>query len=109
MSGDESNGGVDHWETHCGRCGDEYPRERESRICEDCEKDIQRKKLLDGVRCDRCEGHGYVYGTYCDVQRAMSGRDEVCPECHGSGRVAWSPDLDDVHPDLRTEVKICAE
>lgn len=42
----------DHWETHCGRCGDEYPRHRESRICESCETELQWSKLIDGVRVD---------------------------------------------------------
>jgi len=92
------------WETHCGRCGDEYPRERESRICESCEKSIQMEKLTEGVRCDRCDGHGRIYGSICDIQRAMNGRDTRCPECHGDGRVAWEPETNEVHPDLRTEV-----
>lgn len=98
-----------HWERHCSRCGESYPRSRESRICEACEKQIQMSKLLDGVRCEHCDGHGNVYGTYCDVQRAMNGRDTRCPECHGSGRVEWTPDIEDVHPDLRFEVKARAE
>ena len=93
------------WETHCGRCGDEYPRERESRICERCEKQIQRKRLMDGVQCDRCNGHGRIYGTWCDLERAMNGRDKLCPVCDGSGRTAWTPDPKDVHPDLRAMVE----
>ena len=94
----------DHWETHCGRCGDAYPPTRDSRICESCEIQLQWAKLVDGVRCARCDGHGRVYGTYCDLERAMNGRAERCPECHGSGRVGWRPDPDEVHPSLRGEV-----
>lgn len=90
-------------ESTCMRCGDPMDRE-ESALCESCEKHIQWKKLMDGVSCDYCDGHGWVYGTICDIQRAMNGRDERCPECLGSGRVAWRPDPEDVHPDLRAEV-----
>lgn len=99
----------DYYEYHCGRCGEEYPRDRDDRLCESCVKSIQMKQLMDGVRCDYCDGHGYVYGTICDLQRAMNGRDELCPECHGSGRVAWRPDPEDVHPDLRMEVRARVE
>lgn len=105
---DQLGDGTHHWDTHCSRCGDEYPREREERLCESCVKEIQRKKLLDGIRCPNCDGEGYVYGTICDLQRAMNGRDQRCPECHGTGTVAWKPDLEDVHPDLRMEVKVHA-
>lgn len=95
----------DYYEWHCSRCGDEYPRDRDDSICEDCQKEIQFEALLEGVRCKRCDGHGRVYGTICDVQRAMNGRDTMCPECHGTGRVAWDPDLENVHPDLRAEAR----
>lgn len=104
-SGDET----DHWDTHCSRCGDEYPDGRETRICESCEKKIQRRKIVDGVRCERCDGNGYIYGTYCDLERAMNGRDEPCPECRGTGRAAWKPEPEEVHPDLRAEVMTRAE
>jgi hypothetical protein len=39
----------------------------------------------------------------------MNGREHVCSECGGSGRVDWNPDLDEVHPDLRSEVKARVE
>jgi len=96
---------TDHFDIHCSRCGDEYPAERKNALCESCVKHIQRSKLMDGVRCDRCDGSGWIYGTICDIQRAMNGRDTRCPECHGTGSVAWEPDPDDVHPDLRAEVR----
>lgn len=103
--GEKADGGESqHFDVHCSRCGTEYPRERENTICENCEKRIQLSKLMDGVRCTRCEGHGWIHGSICDIQRAMNGRDTRCPECHGSGRVAWDPDREDTHPDLRTEV-----
>ena len=105
MTNDHSAAGrerpPDYWEWHCGRCGDEYPRERESRICESCERHIQYKKLTEGVPCERCDGHGWIYGTICDIQRAMNGRDERCPECLGRGTVSWNPDPDEVLPELR--------
>jgi hypothetical protein len=102
---DMSDGETGHWDTHCSRCGDEYPADRDSALCESCVKSIQRSKLMDGVPCDRCDGHGWVYDPICDIKRAMNGRDERCPECHGRGRVAWVPDPEDVHPDLRAEVR----
>jgi DNA-directed RNA polymerase subunit RPC12/RpoP len=97
---DESDNG----EHRCLRCSDEYPADREKNICETCEKEIQRSKIIDGVRCEHCDGHGWVYSSWGDIQRAMNGRDKRCPECHGSGRVAWDPDPENVHPDLRAEV-----
>jgi len=97
------------WETHCSRCGESYPRERESRICESCEKTLQMDKLLNGIRCGHCDGHGRVYGSWDDIERAMNGRDTVCPECGGTGRQEWGPDPDDVHPDLRMEVEMRVE
>lgn len=93
----------------CIRCGDDVEHDRGSRLCDSCEKEVQTSKLLDGVQCERCNGHGRISGTYCDVQRAMKGRDQVCPVCDGSGRVPWRPDPEDVHPDLRAEVKIRAQ
>lgn len=96
----------DHWEIHCPRCGDEAPRNRDSRLCESCVKNIQTKKILDGVRCERCNGHGYIYDTWCDIQRATNGRDTICPNCGGSGTVTWEPDEEDVHPDLRMQAHI---
>jgi DNA-directed RNA polymerase subunit RPC12/RpoP len=104
MSDQPDTGDVDRWDLHCSRCGDEYPLKRDHSLCESCEKEIQLSKLMDGIRCERCDGGGWVYGTICDVQRAMNGRDIRCPECHGIGRVAWRPDPEDVHPDLRAEV-----
>jgi len=101
---------VDHWDVHCSRCGDEYTADREKSICESCEKQIQWSRLHEGVRCERCDGAGRVYGTICDLERAMNGKDTRCPECHGTGTVAWQPDdLDNVHPDLRAEVKVRVE
>ena len=89
----------------CMMCGDSMRHSRDdSRICGTCEIEIQTTRLLEGVRCDRCGGHGYVYGSICDVQRAMNGRDTPCSDCNGSGRVPWEPDLEDVHPDLRMQV-----
>lgn len=101
--------GTDHFDTHCSRCGGEYPNKRENALCESCVKYIQMSKLMDGVPCDRCNGSGWIYGTICDIRRAMNRHDTCCPECHGSGHVAWEPDPDDVHPDLRTEVKARVE
>ena len=92
-------------EQGCMRCGDTVDHGRDSRLCDACEKYIQRSLLREGTPCDRCDGHGMVYSSIGDIQRAMNGRDRVCSECGGSGRVAWNPDLDDVHPDLRAEVK----
>lgn len=96
-------------EVRCLRCGDDIGPNRDRRLCESCEKTIQLRKLADGVPCDRCDGHGWIYSTYCDIQRAMNGRDRRCPECHGSGQRPWNPDLEDVHPDLRAEVAARAE
>lgn len=95
----------DYYEWHCSRCGDEYPRDREDNVCEECVKDMQWKKIHEGVPCDHCDGHGRVYSDpMCDLQRA-NGRTEICGYCGGNGRTAWEPDdLDDVHPDLRAEV-----
>jgi DnaJ-class molecular chaperone len=105
MTGGDGPLPAGYYDTHCSRCGDEYDSPgRDHRLCEDCEKQIQRSKLIDGVRCRTCNGHGYVFDTYCDIQRATNGRDKRCPDCLGSGRVTWTPDVDDVHPDLRTEV-----
>jgi len=106
---DEDDDGIDRWDIHCSRCGDEYPLERENSLCESCVKEIQFSKLMEGIRCERCDGGGWVYGSICDVQRAMNGRDTRCPECHGTGRVAWDPDPENVHPDLRDEVMLRAE
>lgn len=106
---DQGGDDIDRWDIHCSRCGNEYPLERKSSLCESCEKAIQLSKLMDGIRCERCDGGGWIYGTICDVQRAMNGRDTRCPECHGTGRVAWDPDPEDVHPDLRAEVMARAE
>jgi hypothetical protein len=89
----------------CLRCGDAVEHDRDSRLCDECDKHIQRTLLRKGAACDRCNGHGMVADPLCDIQRAMDGRDRVCSECGGSGRVDWNPDLDDVHPDLRPEVK----
>lgn len=93
-NGEEVGRATDYWDVHCSRCGDEYPLDRENALCESCVKDIQTSKLRDGVPCERCDGHGWIYDTWCDLQRAMHGRNTLCPECHGSGRVAWKPDLD---------------
>jgi DnaJ-class molecular chaperone len=103
--GAEDGRATTHWDLHCSRCGDEYPADRENALCESCVKSIQMSKLMDGVLCERCDGEGWIYGTWCDLERAMNGRDTRCPECHGTGRVEWEPDPDDVHPDLRAEVK----
>lgn len=107
MSG-RSSDVIEH-EQGCMRCGDAVDHDRDSRLCDACEKHIQRTLLQKGTPCDRCDGHGMVYSSIGDIQRAMNGRDRVCSECGGSGRVAWSPDLDDVHPDLRAEVKARVE
>lgn len=95
--------GSEFWEKHCSRCSDELAGDRDSQICEPCEKEIQRKMILDGVPCKRCDGHGRVYSSIGDIQRAMNGRDRMCPNCGGSGKVSWDPDPEDVHPDLRGE------
>ncbi|WP_254831572.1 hypothetical protein [Haloglomus salinum] len=53
---------------------------------------------IDGVRdleyeavrwvdCPRCYGHGWVEDSLCDLQAAMHGRNEPCPECHTEGTV----------------------
>lgn len=88
----------------CHRCGDPLDEAWDDQLCDDCLKHIQHERLRTGVICDYCDGHGSIYGTICDIQRAMNGRDTVCPECRGSGRVGWEPELGDVHPDLRVEV-----
>lgn len=89
----------------CMRCGEDVEHDRDTRLCDSCQMHIQTSKLMDGVQCENCNGHGQVYSTYCDLQRAMNGWDQVCPVCDGSGRVPWRPDPDDVHPDLRREVE----
>jgi hypothetical protein len=92
-------------EQGCMRCGAVITHNRGSRLCDDCDKHIQRKLIRKGAACDRCNGHGMVKDPLCDIQRAMNGRDQPCPECGGSGRVDWNPDLDEVHPDLRGQVR----
>ena len=101
----QSGGGTERSDQGCMRCGGTVEHNRGSRLCDACDKHIQRKMLRKGVPCDRCNSHGMVYSSIGDIQRAMNGRDTVCSDCGGSGRVAWSPDLDDVHPVLRPEVK----
>lgn len=88
----------------CMRCGDEYDEGWRDRLCDPCVKHIQRSKLFDGVPCERCDGHGRVYSSIGDIQRAMNGRDKACSLCYGTGKAAWNPDREEVHPDLRAEV-----
>ena len=102
---DDAAGDTDHFDIHCSRCGDEYPAERKNALCEYCVKNIQWSKLMNGVRCDRCDEYGWIYGTTCDIQRAMNGRDTRCPECHGTSSVAWEPDPDDVLYQLKALAK----
>jgi hypothetical protein len=90
--------------TDCMRCGDPLGDSWSDTICDTCKKHIQRKALREGVRCPVCDGYGEVHSTYCDVQRAMNGRDQQCPECNGTGKQKWEPDPEDVHPDLRYQV-----
>ena len=106
MSGEQRGGEV---EQSCMRCGAAIEHDRDSRLCDDCQKHIQHKLLRKGAVCEYCDGYGMVYSSIGDIQRAMNGRDRACPECAGSGRVEWDPDLDDVHPDLRVEVKARVE
>jgi DnaJ-class molecular chaperone len=87
------------------RCGDPCEDSWDDCLCDACKKHIQRRLIHNGEVCERCDGHGRVYGTWCDIQRAMNGRDTVCPSCGGAGREEWTPKLNDVHPDLRAEVK----
>lgn len=96
-------------EQDCMRCGNAVEHDRDSRLCNECDKHIQRQLLRKGSACDRCDGHGMVADPICDIKRAMNGREHVCSECGGSGRVDWNPDLDEVHPDLRSEVKARVE
>jgi DNA-directed RNA polymerase subunit RPC12/RpoP len=97
--------GAEYWDVHCSRCSDPIPPTREDHVCDSCRKAIQLMLLEEGVRCKNCGGHGFVYDSICDVQRSMNGRDTRCPDCHGSGRIEWQPEIEDVHPDLKTEVK----
>ena len=88
----QGSDGTEHWAVHCSRCSDELADGRDATLCKSCSREIEMKRRERGDRCERCDGHGYIYGTYCDLQRAMDGRDKRCPVCHGSGRVAYEPD-----------------
>lgn len=97
MSGQSSSDierGPDFWEDHCSRCSDELAEGRDATLCKECSREIEMKRRERGDRCERCDGHGYIYGTFCDLQRAMNGRDTFCPVCHGSGRVPYEPEDD---------------
>lgn len=85
---------ADYWDDHCSRCSDELEAGRDATLCKECSREIEMKRRERGGRCERCDGHGYIYGTFCDLQRAMNGRDTLCPECHGSGRVPYKPEDD---------------
>jgi DNA-directed RNA polymerase subunit RPC12/RpoP len=90
MSDDPANvSSQEYWDEHCRRCGDELADDRDDRLCESCKRHLELEARLNGVRCDRCDGHGYIYGTFCDIQRVMNGRDTRCPRCRGSGTVEW--------------------
>jgi len=87
--------GPDYWDDYCSRCGDELADDRHDDLCQSCDDHLEHRRRERGVRCDRCDGHGRIYGTYCDIQRATNGRDTVCPECGGSGRTAFTEVADE--------------
>jgi hypothetical protein len=93
-SSNDTDRGPDFWDNHCSRCSDELAEGRDATLCKECSREIEMKRRERGDRCERCDGHGYIYGTICDLERAMNGRDTRCPVCHGSGRVPYEPEDD---------------
>lgn len=39
------------------------------------------------IDCDRCNGHGQIKDPFCDLRRAMNGREHPCPKCEGTGSI----------------------
>lgn len=64
--------------------GETDPRENPDNIVGVRDLDYQEVRWVD---CHRCCGHGWVEDPLCDLQAAMHGRSEACPECHTEGTV----------------------
>lgn len=78
-------------ETHCHRCGEEKDPDRESGLCEDCDRLLERRARRQGVQCPNCRGRREVVNCIDDLCHArgecMHGGNDTCRLCNGSGRV----------------------
>jgi DnaJ-class molecular chaperone len=64
--------------------GETAPDEDPDELVDVRELDYEQVRWVD---CPRCRGHGWVEDPLCDLQAAMHGRNEPCPECHTEGTV----------------------